>query len=432
VRPAEPNPEALSRTLGLWQVTASGVGIVIGAGIYVLVGTAAREAGNALWISFTVAALLSALTGLSYAELAGLFPSAGAEYAFARAAFGPFAGFMSGWTMIAGNLIAAAAVSIGFGHYLRHFVEVDVRIAAVVLLAALTAIIAAGIQRSIWFSIALVVLQVAGLLLVIAAGAPHIGSRDLLAGGSVAGVLGGSALVFFAFIGFDEIVTLSEETKDAARNIPRALLIALAISTALYVLVGITAVSAVGGDALAASERPLALVIEDDWGARASDIIAFIALASTMNTTLLVLTAASRLIYSMARQGHLPPVFAMLGTRNRAPLAAALAGLAVTVGFALLADIGLVASVTDFVVFAIFLVVNASVVKLRRTMPDAARTVRVPLTAGGIPLIVVLAFAMCLAMMAALHLEAWLFGAGVIASGVMAWLWKARGAAVAA
>jgi len=106
---ADPERHELRRSLGFWQVTISGIGIVIGAGIYVLIGPATEEAQNAVWLAFVMAALLSALTGLSYAELAGMFPSAGAEYAFARHAFNEFTGFVVGWMMIAANLIAAAA-----------------------------------------------------------------------------------------------------------------------------------------------------------------------------------------------------------------------------------------------------------------------------------------------------------------------------------
>jgi amino acid transporter len=153
--PAE--PRELKRSLSLWQVTASGVGIVIGAGIYALIGPATEHAGTAVWLSFLLAAVLSGLTGLSYAELAGMFPSAGAEYAFARQAFNKTAGFLAGWLMISANVIAAAAVSIGFAHYLRTFVSVDTRLAALCLLAVFTAVIAVGVQRSIWLSLALVV-----------------------------------------------------------------------------------------------------------------------------------------------------------------------------------------------------------------------------------------------------------------------------------
>ena len=128
-----PDPPNLRRSLSLWQVTVSGVGIVIGAGIYVLIGSAAEEAGNALWLAFVVAAVMSALTGLSYAELASMFPSASAEYEFARKAFNEFTGFMAGWVILLANFIGAATVAIGFGHYLGHFVDVDVRIAAVAL-----------------------------------------------------------------------------------------------------------------------------------------------------------------------------------------------------------------------------------------------------------------------------------------------------------
>jgi basic amino acid/polyamine antiporter, APA family len=279
-------PDALTRSLGFWQVTVSGVGMVIGAGIYVVIGEAAKDAGSALWISFVLAAVLSALTGLSYAELAGMFPTAGAEYEFARRAFNDFTGFMAGWMMVLANIIAAAAVSIGFAHYLQHFFDVNLRAGAIGLLAVLTLIVMSGEQRSIWFSVMLAVLQVGGLLFVIASGAPHIGSRSLIEGSTASGVLAGAALVFFAFIGFDEIVTLSEETRDAERVIPRALLLALGISAALYVLVGICAVSLIGADALAASDRPLALVIGHDWGGRASGIVTFIALASTTNTNI--------------------------------------------------------------------------------------------------------------------------------------------------
>ena len=131
-------PVELRRALSVWQVTASGIGIVIGAGIYVLIGPATQDAGNAVWLSFIVAGVLSALTGLSYAELAGMFPSAGAEYSFAKAAFNELTGFLVGWLMIAANVIAAGAVAIGFGNYASHFLSIDERLVAMALIAALT------------------------------------------------------------------------------------------------------------------------------------------------------------------------------------------------------------------------------------------------------------------------------------------------------
>ena len=416
------SPPPLRRSLTFWQVTATGVGIVIGAGIYVLVGEAAKDAGNGVWISFGVAALLSALTAMTYAELTSMFPSAGAEYEYGRHAFNEFFGFIAGWMMVVAYVVAAAAVSIGFAHYLQRFIDIDLRVGAIGLLVVLTVIVTAGVQRSLWLSIALAALQVGGLLLVIASGAPHIGSRSLVEGASATGVLSGAALVFFAFIGFDDIATLSEETHDAARVMPRALLATLLISGTLYILVGISAVSLVGGDALAASDRPLALVIEDDWGNRAAGIIAGLAIAATINTTLLLLTASSRIMFGMARQGAMPRALAHVGKRGQAPYLAAIVSLVFAALFAAIGNIGLVASVTDFSVYAIFLMMNASVIALRFRMPDAPRSMRTPFNIGRVPLLPIAAIATIVLMLAFLDRNAWFFGAGALVAGGGAWL----------
>lgn len=411
----------LIRTLNFWQVTASGVGIVVGAGIYVLVGSAAEEAGNAVWLAFGVAALLSGLTALSYAELASLFPSAGVEYEYGRRAFNEFVGFIAGWMMIAAYMVAAGAVSLGFAHYVQHFVDVDVRVAAIALLCVLTLIVISGIERSIWLSVALAVVQLGGLVIVIWAGLPHAGDRSLLEGGSVPGVFSAAALVFFAFIGFDDIATLSEETVDASNVMPRALMATLAIASVLYMLVGISAVSVVGGDALAASDTPLALVLEHDLGAWAGDLVAWIALASTTNTTLLVLTASSRLVFGMGRTGALPRRLAAVLPRTGAPWVAALASLVVAASFAMAGDIGTIASVTDFSVYVIFITVNLSVVALRFRMPDTPRRFAVPLAVRRVPLPTIGAIATIVILLLFLEPSAWWLGAGAILAGVAAW-----------
>jgi APA family basic amino acid/polyamine antiporter len=419
--PDEVPVEHLQRSLRLWQLTTSGVGIVIGAGIYVLVGEAVQEAGAALWLSFAIAAVLAALTALTYCELAGMFPSAGVEFEWASRAFNPFVGFLAGWMMVITYIIAAAAVSLGFAQYVRHFVDVDVRVSAVLLLCGLTAIVVSGVQRSIWLSVALAVLQIGGLVLVIIAGAPHIGDRSLVEGATAGGVLSGAALVFFAFIGFDDIATLSEETHDAAATVPRALLLTLAISGGLYVLVGLSAVSVVDPAALGASERPLALVIEHNWGSRGAGIVAVIALAATFNTTLLVLTAASRLIYAMARAGNLPAPLATVGSRGHAPYVAAIAALAVAVPFALSGGLGFVASVTDFAVYTTFVAVNLSVVALRYRSPEVARPFRMPLSLRGVPVTPVLALATVLAVVGFLPPPALLLGCCMLGLGAVAY-----------
>lgn len=418
----QPQPATLRRTLSFWQVTASGVGIVIGAGIYVLLGEAVADAGAAVWASFIIAALLSLLTGLSYAELAGMYPSAGAEYEFARRAFNEFIGFITGWMMVIALLIAAAAVALGFAHYLAYFVDLDVRLVALGLLTVLTAVVLLGVERSIWLTIALASLQVGGLLIVIFTGLPHVGEQSLVADATLSGVMSGAALVFFAFIGFDEVVTLSEETLDASRTIPRALLASLGISTLLYVLVAITAVSAVGASALAESDRPLALVMQLSIGDRAGGVVAVIALASTVNTTLMALTAASRNMFGMARSGSLPAVVSRVHGRTGAPHIAVFVGFAVAVAFAATGDIGLVAEVTDFSVYGIFVVVNLSLIALRIRLPEQPRPFTVPLHVASIPLLPIAGILTTLVMLVYLDPSAWIIGFCANAAAAATWL----------
>ena len=411
----------LERSLNLWQVTVSGVGIVIGAGIYVLVGEAAADAGSLVWLAFIVAAVLGGLTGLSYAELAGLFPSAGAEYEFARRAFTEFVGFMVGWLMIAGNVVGAGAVALGFAAYARQFVSMDERAIALILLGALAAIVSTSTRQWIWLTIVLVVLQILGLILVIAVGLPHLGDHSLT-DGSPRGVLSAAALVFFAFIGFDEVVTLSDETKDPARVIPRALLLALGISTALYVAVAIAAVSVIDWHVLAESERPLALVIGDQWGERGADIISWLALTSTTSTVLLLLTASARLMYDMARKGALPRLLGTAGRRSHAPWVATIVACVIASGFALSGRLGLVAAVTDFSVYAVFIAVNLAVLRLRRLLPDARRPMRAGPEVGGYPLAPVLGLGATLLMVAFLDPTAWAVGLGLMGVALVVWV----------
>ncbi len=278
---------ALERALGLPQVTAAGVGIIIGAGIYVLIGEAAGEAGNALWMSFLLAAVLCTVTGFSYAELASMFPSAGAEFDYTRQALPEWVAFLVGWVMVVGLVVAAGTVSLGFGRYFGEFIDVDARFPAMGLLLALFVLGASGMRHSGRVILALSAVQVGGLLAVIIFSVPFIGDRDLSASHGGQGIVGAAALVFFAFIGFDEVITLAEETQNPTRTVPRALLAALGISAALYAATAVAAVSVVGADALAASDRPLADVVDAAVGSGGATGIAIAALISTTNTTLL-------------------------------------------------------------------------------------------------------------------------------------------------
>lgn len=417
----------LRRVLGPLEVTASGVGIIIGAGIYVLLGAATSHAGNAVWMSFAVAALLCGLTGLSYAELASMFPNAGAEYDYTRRVFPRRLAFLVGWTMVVGLMVAAAAIAVGFAHYLQYFADLPLGATAVALLVADTAIALAGIHRSARLTVMLSALQVAGLLVVIAIGATHLGSRSVISDASVSGVIGGAALVFFAFIGFDEVITLAEETRDPTRTIPRALFAALGISTVLYMAVAIAAVSVIGASALAGSTRPLADVMAHVLGGRAEAAVAVIALITTTNTSLLALTAASRLTYGMADTGALPAVAATISRRNQVPTVAIVVVAVGAIAFAAAGDMTLIASVTDFAVYAVFLAVNTAVIVLRRRAPDTPRQFRTPGSIAGIPVLPVAGSLAALAMVPRLEARALWLGAVLLLVGWVAGHFLDRG-----
>jgi APA family basic amino acid/polyamine antiporter len=413
----EPDGRGLRRELGMAQVTASGVGIIIGAGIYVLLGAATAESGPAVWLAFGVAGVLSALTALSYCELAAMFPAAGAEFDYTRRVAPAWTAFLVGWVMVAGLMVAAPAVALGFGRYLRYFVDVPERAGALGLVLAVTVIALTGIRQSARLTLLFALVQVGGLVLVAAIGVPHLGDESLVGGVSVDGVVRGAALVFFAFIGFDEVITLSEETRDPVRTVPRALLLALGISTVLYMAVAVAGVSVLGADALAGAEQPLAAVMRTAVGSRSADLVAAIAMVATTNTTLLLLTASSRLCFGMAQQSALPPVFARISRRGVPWVAVLTATAGALIGVAA-GNLSLVASVTDFAVYLVFVAVNLVVIVLRFRQPHRWRPFRVPFAIGRVPVPAVAALVVVLVMLPGLEPAALGLGVALVVVGL--------------
>jgi APA family basic amino acid/polyamine antiporter len=380
-----------------------------------------------VWLAFLVAAVLSVLTGLSYAELSSMFPSAAGEYEYTRHALPEWVAFVVGWTMIVGLVVAAATVSIGFARYVGYFVDVDARVAALGLLTVASAVAMAGIKHSARLTVALSGVQVGGLVLVVLIGLPHVGDVDLLAGAGVGGVLGAAALVFFAFIGFDEVITLAEETRDPTRTVPRALLLALGLSATIYVAVAIAAVSVLEAAALAASPRPLADVMAHVLGSRGATVVAAVAVVTTTNTTLLALTAASRVLYGMARAGAMPRRFASVHARRGTPGRAILAVALVAAAFAGLGDFAVIAAVTDFAVYVVFLAVNGTVIVLRRRHPEIPRPFAVAGAIGGVPVLPIFGFGSVALMLTQLSPTAIALGTALGAGGLAAgWLIRWR------
>jgi len=378
----------LKRELGLVEVTLSGVGIILGAGIYALIGVAAGRAGNALWLSFSIAALIAAFTGLSYAELSSMFPRASAEYEYTSRAFNQKLAFVIGWLVIFSGIIGAATVALGFGGYFYVLTEVPVKLSAVLLILALSLVLFRGIKLSAWFAIVFTLIEAGGLIMVIFIGLPHLGSVDYFEmPHGFSGVFEAAALIFFAYMGFEEIVKLSEETKNPERTVPKSLILALTGTIVLYILVAISSVSVVGWEQLSASNAPFAEVAFESLGNDAFVVISVIALFATANTVLLMLLAASRITYGMAESFGLPSIFSKIHPATRTPWAAILVIMAISIVFTLSSDIAFVASATNFILFLTFAVVNAALITLRYKEPQITRPFKVPINLGRTPIL---------------------------------------------
>lgn len=382
----------LRRTLGLFEVTLSGIGVILGAGIYALIGEAAGLAGNAVWISFALSAVVAVFTGLSYAELASMFPKASAEYEYTSQAFGPFPAFIIGWLIIFSGVIGAATVSLGFAGYFQALTGAPLLPSALILLAVLSAVLSVGIRQSARVVVIFTAIEALGLVLVILLGIPYLGRVDLLEMSPLgfSGIFQASALIFFAFIGFEEIVKLSEETKDPEKNIPRGLILAISASIVLYILVALSAVSVIGWERLSRSPAPFAEIAYTALGPDASTIISIVALFATINTVLLLLLASSRITYGMAQSGSLPQILASVHPLTRTPLAATLLCMVLAMAFVFLGDIAFVANVSNFTIFVTFMVINAVLIALRYRKPELYRPFHVPFSWGRLPLLPIL------------------------------------------
>ena len=412
----------LTRNLGLFEVTLSGIGIILGAGIYALLGEAAGLAGNAVWISFALSALIAVLTGLSYAELASMFPKASAEYEYTSQAFGRFPAFIIGWMIIFSGVIGAATVALGFAGYFGVLSGLPLVPSALLLIALLSAVVFVGIKQSARVAIIFTAIEALGLVFIIILGIPYLGSVNYLEmpSSGFSGVFQAAALIFFAFIGFEEMVKLSEEVKDPEKNIPRGLILAISASIVLYIMVALSAVSVLGWERLSQSSAPFANIAFAALGTNASTIISVMALFATTNTVLLMLLASSRIIYGMAKSGSLPKILATVHPKNHTPWVATLLTMALAMTFVFLEDITFVANVNNFTVFVTFIVINAALVMLRYHKPELSRPFHVPLSWGRLPFLPLLGIFFNVFMLVQLSGQVIVIGFGLMVLGGLA------------
>lgn len=392
----------LRRRLGLALLVLYGTGITVGAGIYVLIGAVAGHAGVYAPWSFVVAAAVMALTVASYAELSTRYPVSAGEAAYVRAAFQSRAFSTAiGLLTIVTGVVSSAAVTLGSAGYIQQFVDLPRGPIVAIIVLALGAVAAWGILESVVLASLFTLIEVGGLVTVIVAGfhaglpiAKTIGHVPPLNTMILSGIGFGSLLAFFAFIGFEDLANVVEEAKDPHRDIPRAMILTLGISTLLYVLVAAVAVSAGPIERLASSSAPLSLVFREVAGVNPATISA-IAIVSTLNTILAQMTMAARVVYGIAREGDLPAIFARVHPRTGTPLIATACIAAAVVPLALFVPLTRLAEGTSLATLALFALVNLALLRLRyRGVPSNIPHVTVPIWIPAIGLVT------CVAMMA--------------------------------
>lgn len=384
--PAYPKrgPE-LKRSLGLFSLVLYGLGTIIGAGIYVLIGEVAGKAGMAAPVSFLAAGALAALTGLSYAELVARHPEAAGETAYVAEAFGvAWLSRLTGFSLIAVVLIAAASIAKGSAGYLQEYVPVSQWLGGGIVVVLFTVIAAVGVTASVRVAVAMTVIEIGGLLFVIAIAGPSLGDlparaaelvpADLASG---TGMLAGIFIAFFAFIGFDTLANMAEETADVGRTLPRAILLAVAISTLLYGLVALVSVMTLAPAELAGERAPLVAVLSRA-GFESSRAFAGVALLATANGVMIEIILVARLAYGMARRGLAPRWFAVVHPRTRTPLRATVIAGGVVLALVVAIPFGVLVQATSTVILAVFALVNLSLWQLQRKRPRADLAIRAP------------------------------------------------------
>jgi APA family basic amino acid/polyamine antiporter len=395
---ADPHGTALKKTLGVWGLTALGIGAIIGTGIFVLTGkAAATSAGPAIVLSFVIAGIVSALAALCYAELASSVPVSGSAYTYVYATLGEFVAWIVGWGLILEYALGAATVAIGWSGYFSDFLSATfhiiipkaldsnpfdggiVNLPAALIILLISTLLIRGTHESNTVNKIIVAVKLCIVAFFIIIGIGHVNPANWhpFAPFGGWGIVNGAGLVFFAYIGFDAVSTSAEEVRDPARDLPRGILASLAICTVLYIIVSAVLTGILKYDQLNVPSPVSFSLIQIGLG-WAGAIVALGAIAGLTTVLLVLLYGQSRVFFAMSRDGLLPGMFARVHPRFRTPyLSSALIGAVVAI-VAAIARLDDVANLVNIGTLAAFALVSIGVIILRRKQPNLARRFRVP------------------------------------------------------
>ena len=364
----------LRRTLTLGPLILYGLGVIVGAGIYVAIGEVVARAGSAAPIAFLLAGLVAAATGLCYAELAGRFPEAAGAAAYVRHGFGSDRlSLATGLALALAIVVATASIAAGAAQYLGLLLPLPAPVLTALVVVVFAGVAALGVRESVFLAAAVAALELLGLLAAIVGGLWGAGGLDLAAmvpqgAAGWNGVAAGAFIAFFAFIGFESLANMGEEVQDAHRTLPRGILGAIAASLVLYLAVSVAAVA--GG------REPTSLAgLFGGMGATAFALVGTLAVA---NGVLVQVVALARLFYGVARRGQLPALLARVHPRTLTPLPATLLAGGLVLAMAVLVPFEHLLSLANLVTLAVFALVDVALWRVKRQAPDNAGRFTVP------------------------------------------------------
>ena len=378
------------------MITVYGVGTIVGGGFYALCGKVVGEAGMLAPCAFLVAALIATFSVFSFAELSSRFPVSGGEARYVQEAF-PYAWLSTciGWMVIATGVVSAATLADAFAMFCQRFVNVPSAIVVATMVLGLGIVTARGIRETAWLALAITVVEVGGLLLILIAGAEHLGRlpsqwRETTPNLSIDGWKGvflGAFLAFYSFVGFEDMVNVAEEVRKPERNLPVAILLALAISAILYICVATVLVCSAPVDDLAQSDSPLAYVFGDR--PYAGDVITLIGMLAGLNGALVQIVMASRFSYGLAKSGQGPGFLSRVNEKTRTPLEATVLIVSIVLVLALWLPLESLAKVTSTLLLIVYGMVNLSLVVIKRrqkTPPEDSPCypIWLPITGSGV------------------------------------------------
>lgn len=425
--------EGLSRAVGALDLTALGIGAIIGTGIFVIIGEAVGDSGPAIVLSFVLAGITCVFSALSYAELAASIPVSGSAYSYTYATLGELVAWIIGWDLLIEYGLSVAVVAVGWGQYLQDLLDSvfsislpdaiakppgdggSVNLTAVFLVLAITALLITGVRESARANTVMVAVKLAILGFFIVAGvfSFHTSHFSHFAPRGFSGISDGASIIFFAYIGFDAVSTAGGEAKNPGKDLPIAIVGSLIIATVVYILVALVAVGLTPASRLDGAAAPLTTALRDgsSLGSWAGDILSLGALIAITSVVLTILYGQTRIFWAMTQDGLVPQWFAKLNKRQ-APVRITLTFGLLVAALAAFIPLSELAKLVNIGTLFAFVLVNAGVLYLRRAEPDLERPFRTPL----VPAVPIIGIVLCIYLMTKLEAATWIrFGIWLVA-----------------